>query len=90
MKQKTWEHKNIKKITNHICCNCQENIIRHSHYEDERFCEECKTFITNDFNIRIKDPEEREHFNRYRDSEDFLESVYEELIPKRYGIDERF
>ena len=86
MNQKSWEHKNTKKITNHICCNCQENIVHHSHYVDERFCEECRTYIVNDFNTM----EDKESKNRYSGSEDFLESVYEELTPKRYGIDERF
>jgi len=89
MNQKSWDLKQTKQTTNHICCNCQHPIIHHSNYQDYRFCEECKIYITNDYNDRTKDPEEREHFNRYRDSDDFLDSVYEELSPKRYGIDER-
>jgi len=86
MKQKSWEHKNTKKTTNHICCNCSENIIHHSHYQDKRFCEECKAYIINSFNTM----DDKESKNRYFGTEDFLESVYEELMPKRYGIDERF
>jgi len=85
MNQKTWELKNTKKTTEHICINCQENIIHHLHYNDERFCEECRIFIVNDFN----NMEDKENKSRYFDSEDFLESVYDELKPKYYGIDER-
>ena len=86
MKQKSWEHKNTKKTTDYICCNCKENIIHHSHYTDHRFCEECRNYIINSFNTM----EDKESKNRYFDSDDFLDSVYEELSPKRYGIDERF
>jgi len=86
MIQKTWELKNTKRTTKHICCNCQENIIHHSHYIDQRFCEECKTYIINSFNAM----EDKENKNRYSGSDDYLESVYEELTPKYHGIDERF
>ena len=90
MRQITWNKNNTKQITKEICCNCQSPITIHSHYNDLRFCEECRIFITNDYNNKLKDPEEQEHINRYINCEDFLQSVYEELTYVDRGIDERF
>jgi len=90
MKQSKWTKNNTKQITKEICCNCQNPITIHSAYNDLRFCEECRIFITNDYNNKLKDPEEQEHINRYISCEDFLQSVYEELTYVDRGIDERF
>jgi len=90
MNQKSWELKNTKQVTEELCCNCQTPITIHLHYDDLRFCEECRNEITASYNAKLKDPEEQEHINRYINCEDFLESVYEELSYVPRGIDERF
>lgn len=77
--QKSWELKNTKQVTEEICCNCKHPITIHSHYNDLRYCEECRNFITASYNDKLKDPEEQEHISRYINCEDFLQSVYEEI-----------
>ena len=81
MTQKTWEKKNTLTKTSHICPNCNETITHHKHYTDSRFCETCKNEITEGYKEKLNNPDDQEqiqHFGWYT-SEDFLQSVYEEL-----------
>lgn len=78
---------NTIQTTEYICINCQDPIIHHSHYHDKRFCEECRTNITDRFDSN----KGTEYANQFVNSDDFLNAVYEEIIhPKHYEIDERF
>ena len=81
MNQKTWETNNTKIITSHICCNCNQPITQHQHYNDSRFCEECKQEITADYDRKRNDPDDQEQINYFGwyTAELFLSSVYEEL-----------
>lgn len=81
MTQKTWEKKNTIIKTDYICPCCGSSITHHKHYTDTRFCQECYSIITTDYDNKNNDPnfqEEKEYFGYYT-VENFLQAVYEEM-----------
>lgn len=75
MTQKSWTKANTTVHTGERCPNCGEEIITHSNYQDQRFCEDCYNKIVNGYETM----EDEELKSRYRNKEIYLQCVYENL-----------